>query len=324
MNKKHFLLFFTIFAALFVLAACGDKASDNKEKETSEKKTEEQSTTREIKHALGTTTIEGTPKRVVTLYQGATDTILEFGVTPVGVVESWAQAPMYNYIKDDLKDTKFVGQETQPNLEEIAALKPDLIIATQIRHEEIYDQLSQIAPTVVNTTIYDFKETATIIGQALGQEEQAKSLIGDWEARVTDFKTKVASTENWPLSAAVLNYREDHARIYVTGFAGSILNELGFKGPKDLQGENLEIVKLTDKEGIPQMNADVIFQFMEDNAAVKKTHEEWTAHPLYKNLDAVKNNQVYTVDEIIWNFGGGLQAANLMLDNLYEHFELEK
>jgi len=324
MNKKNLLLFFTIFAALFVLAACGDKASDNKEKESTEKKTEEQSTSREIKHALGTTTIEGTPKRIVTLYQGATDTILEFGVTPVGVVESWAQTPMYNYIKDDLKDVKFVGQETQPNLEEIAALKPDLIIATQIRHEEIYEQLSQIAPTVVNTTIYDFKETATIIGQALGQEEQAKSLIGDWEARVADFKNKVASTNNWPLSAAVLNYREDHARIYVTGFAGSILNELGFKGPKDLQGENLEIVKLTDKEGIPQMNADVIFQFMEDNAAVKKTNEEWTAHPLYKNLDAVKNNQVYTVDEIIWNFGGGLQAANLMLDNLYEHFKLKK
>ncbi|MEQ6356704.1 iron-siderophore ABC transporter substrate-binding protein [Lysinibacillus sp. M3] len=322
MNKKNLLLFFTIFAALFVLAACGEKASDNKD--TTEKKTEEQSTSREIKHALGTTTIEGTPKRIVTLYQGATDTILEFGVTPVGVVESWAQTPMYDYIKDDLKDVKFVGQETQPNLEEIAALKPDLIIATQIRHEEIYEQLSQIAPTVVNTTLYDFKETATIIGQALGQEEQAKSLIGDWEARVADFKNKVASTENWPLSTAVLNYREDHARIYVTGFAGSVLNELGFKGPKDLKGENLEIVKLTDKEGIPQMNADVIFQFMEDNAAVKKTNEEWTAHPLYKNLDAVKNNQVYTVDEIIWNFGGGLQAANLMLDNLYEHFKLKK
>lgn len=31
MTKKYLLLFFTIFAALFVLAACGDKASDNKE-----------------------------------------------------------------------------------------------------------------------------------------------------------------------------------------------------------------------------------------------------------------------------------------------------
>ncbi|EON71321.1 ABC transporter substrate-binding protein [Lysinibacillus sphaericus] len=324
MNKKYLLLFFTIFASLFVLAACGDKASDNTEKKVAEKETEEQSTKREITHALGTTTIEGTPQRVVTLYQGATDTILEFDVTPVGVVESWAQAPMYDYIKEDLKDVKFVGQETQPNLEEIAALKPDLIIATQVRHEEIYEQLSQIAPTIVNTTLYDFKETATIIGQALDKEEQAKTLIGDWEARVADFKNKVASTDNWPLSAAVLNYREDHARIYVKGFAGSILTELGFEGPKDLQGKDLEIVKLTDKEGIPQMNADITFQFMEDNAAVKKTYEDWTAHPLYKNLDAAKNNQVYTVDEIIWNLAGGLQAAHLMLDEIYDHFELEK
>ena len=72
------------------------------------------------------------------------------------------------------------------------------------------------------------------------------------------------------------------------------------------------------------MNADVIFQFMEDNEAVKKTHAEWTEHPLYQNLDAVKNNQVYTVNEITWNFAGGLKSANLMLDDLYTHFKLEK
>lgn len=83
-------------------------------------------------------------------------------------------------------------------------------------------------------------------------------------------------------------------------------------------------MKLNDKETIPNMNADVIFQFMEDNAAVKNTYKEWTEHPLYQNLDAVKNEQVFTVNEIVWNFAGGLQAANLMLDDLYGHFNLEK
>ncbi|WP_431027197.1 ABC transporter substrate-binding protein [Lysinibacillus sp. LZ02] len=324
MKNKFSLFFFMLLATVMVLAACGETTKDEASNDTSTEEASEESTTREVTHALGTTTIEGKPQRVVTLYQGATDTILEFDVKPVGVVESWVQVPMYEYIKEELKDVPFVGQETQPNLEEIAALKPDLIIATQIRHEEIYEQLSQIAPTIVNTTIYDFKETTTLIGQALGEEEKADSLIADWEARVADFKEKIASTENWPLSTAVLNYREDHARIYVTGFAGSILTELDFNGPKDLQGENLEIVKLTDKEGIPQMNADVIFQFMEDNEAVKKTHEEWTAHPLYQNLDAVKNNQVYTVDEVAWNMAGGLQAAHLMLDDIYSHFKIEQ
>ncbi len=37
---------------------------------------------------------------------------------PLGAVESWTQKPKFEYIKNDLKDTKIVGQEPAPNLEE--------------------------------------------------------------------------------------------------------------------------------------------------------------------------------------------------------------
>ncbi len=323
MNKKFSVLVFSIIATIAILAACGNAEEKEVNSASAEKETAT-SETRVIEHVLGTTQITGTPKKIVTLYQGATDTLLEFGVKPIGVVESWAEQPIYEYLKSDLEGVTIVGLETQPNLEEIAALKPDLIIATQVRHEEIYEQLSQIAPTVVNTTLYDIHETTSLIGQSIGQEDQAEKLIADWESRVADFKEKIATNENYPFSVAVTNYRADHARVYVQGFAGSILTELGFKEPKNLQGQKLDIVKLNDKESISQMDADVIFQFMEDDAAVKNTYKEWSEHPLYLNLDAVKNEQVYTVNEIVWNLAGGLQSANLMLDELYTHFKLEK
>ncbi|AJD92834.1 achromobactin-binding periplasmic protein [Jeotgalibacillus malaysiensis] len=329
MNKKLLLLIVACLVSAFVLAACGgseDEATDATESDsgTASESAESEGGAIEVEHAMGTTTLEEKPERVVSLYQGATDTVLEFDVTPVGVVESWVQVPMYDYIKEDLQDVTYVGQETQPNLEEIAALEPDVIFASQIRHEEIYEQLSQIAPTIVNETIYDFKETTNLIGQALGEEEKAETLLADWDSRIADFQEKIASNENWPMSAAVLNYRADHARIYVTGFAGSILQEAGFEEPIELQGQNEEIVMLNDKEAIPQMNADVFFQFMEDTPDVQNTFEDWTAHPLYQNLEAVKNDNVFTVDEVAWNMAGGLQAANLMLDDMYEYFELEQ
>ncbi len=72
------------------------------------------------------------------------------------------------------------------------------------------------------------------------------------------------------------------------------------------------------------MNADVFYLFMEDDPAVESTYKEWTEHPLWKDLDAVKNDEVHQVDEIIWNMAGGIKAANLMLDDLYDRFELEK
>jgi iron complex transport system substrate-binding protein len=77
------------------------------------------------------------------------------------------------------------------------------------------------------------------------------------------------------------------------------------------------------------MNADVFFIFNADghNAdaeAIQKTYDEWTNHPLWKNLDAVQNGQTYMIDEVAWNMSGGYIGANDMLDQIYDHFELEK
>ncbi len=289
---------------------------------------------RVVKHAMGETPIEGTPKRIVTLYQGATDVAVALGVTPVGVVESWTQQPMYEYLQDDLKDVPFVGTETQPNLEEIAKLQPDLIIASKLRHEKVYEQLSQIAPTVTHETVYKFKDTVELMGQAANLEEKADQLLADWDNRIADFKSKISPKlgDQWPVEVSVLNFRTDHARIYVTGFAGDILEELGFVRPEPQQKaaeEGKVVLQFTSMESIPSMNADVFFIFNADGHSadadlIQKTYDDWTGHPLWKNLDAVKNNQVTIVDEVAWNMGGGILSANTMLDQIYAHYGLEQ
>ncbi|BBP92109.1 hypothetical protein BsIDN1_57270 [Bacillus safensis] len=87
-----------------------------------------------------------------------------------------------------------------------------------------------------------------------------------------------------------------------------------------------DIITLTDKESIPQMDADVIYYFMDDQdkAVEKKAYKEWTSHPLWKQLDAVKAKQVHKVDEITWNMGGGIIAANMMLDDIYDRLGIDK
>ncbi|MHA6531387.1 ABC transporter substrate-binding protein [Paenibacillus sp. BAC0078] len=278
---------------------------------------------RTIKHEMGETQIKGTPVRIVTLYQGANDASVAFGVKPVGIVESWLEKPVYEYLRADLGGIPQLGTEDQPNLEEIYKLKPDVIFANKIRHEAIYDQLSQIAPTVMSGEVYDWKGTVKLMGEVLNQQDKTAELMGKWDSRVADFKQKMG--DRLPIEATITNFREDHARIFYMGFAGGILKELGFTRP---EGHDADIwgVKLTSKESIPDMNADVIFNFNSgtDEAAVNKLYTDWTSHPLWKNLDAVKNNQVHMVDEVAWNMAGGILSANLMLDSLYEMFDLAK
>ncbi len=63
-------------------------------------------------------------ERVVTLYQGATDSAVALGITPIGVVDSWLEKPMYRYLRDELNDVPHVGLETQPNLEKNRLAEP--------------------------------------------------------------------------------------------------------------------------------------------------------------------------------------------------------
>lgn len=279
----------------------------------------------QIEHAMGTTTIEGTPKRVVTLYQGANDAAVALGIMPVGVVESWVEKPMYEYLRDDLGDIPQVGLETQPNLEEIAKLNPDLIVAAKMRHEKVYDQLAQIAPTVAHETVFMFKETLDMMAKATGREAEAEAWHERWDARIEEFRNKVADKPgiDWPQKVALLNFRSDHARIYYSSFAGNILNEMGFDRP-EAHKEDVWGVKLTSKESIPTMNADVFFIFMTDSdKTVVENYNAWTSHPLWNTLDAVKNDQVYHVNETTWNMAGGPLAAELMVDSIFEHYGLE-
>ncbi|SDO24519.1 ABC transporter substrate-binding protein [Vreelandella arcis] len=273
----------------------------------------------------GKDTLASSSQRIVTLYQGATDSAVALGITPVGIVESWLEKPIYHYLRGSLAGAEQVGLETQPNLEKIAWLDPDLIVATRFRHQRIMPLLEKIAPTMVAGSVYDFKASLSLIADATGREPTAQAILERWDQRVTDFRRKISDSlgAGWPQKAAVVRFKSDHVRIYSSGFAGSILNELGFEQPGSLADQGWGM-KLTSEENIPVINADVIFVLLEpDDPAITQNYQHWTAHPLWQRLDAVNNERVFEVDAVNWIMGGGILAANAMLDDLYKHYDLK-
>ncbi|WP_245881413.1 ABC transporter substrate-binding protein [Thalassospira marina] len=281
---------------------------------------------RTITHDMGTTDIKGTPKRIITLFQGATDTAIALGVKPVGVVESWVSKPAYPYLRNALEGTEYVGLETQPNLEKLVALKPDLIIASKFRHETLYPQLSAIAPVVFLDEIFDFKHTLTLMGAALNRTEKANQLLNQWNARVAHFKKEMSQRDNikWPMTVSLLNFRADHLRLLShRSFSGLIMNELGFEQSSMADTNNWIYKKLTSKEALPIINADTFFVFLRaENPAVRENYDAWRSHPLWKALKASRNQQIYEVDEITWSLSGGIMGANMILDDLYRIYDV--
>ena len=273
-----------------------------------------------VQHALGTTTIADTPQRVITLFQGATDITVALGVKPLATVESWTEKPVYQYLRKELEGVSMVGLETQPSLEDIARLKPDLIIASKFRNEKIYDLLSYIAPTVALDEVYEFRENTRLIGQALNRQPQAQVLLDKWDARLAQTKKRLQDKFGaaWPLSVSILDFRSDHVRVYLANsFAGSVLADLGFVWSEQFQKSGWPLMKLTSKESIPVMDADVFFvQMRSDSQSVQNRYEDWSRHLLWQQLTAVKNKQVYLVSNVYWSLAGGILSANLMLDEL--------
>lgn len=281
---------------------------------------------RTIEHALGSVTLEKKPERIVVLFNGMVDITAALGVKPVGAVESWEEKPWYQFLRDKMEGVKDLGEENQPNLEAIVALKPDLIIGTKTRHEKIYPQLKDIAPTLITEEIFDWKDNLQIASKALYMDEEAAKLIGDWDARVADFKAKAGDSLK-DTEVSIIRFEKDgSARFYVTGFAGTIFEELGIGRPKAQQVEGKAVVNLTSKEQMAQLDGDYIFDITRispDDPSTENSRNDWTSHPLWSTLNGVKNGKHIEVDVITWNLSGGVLAANSMLDDVYTYFDIK-
>ena len=326
MKKFHLYFFSSLFAVVLLLTACGarfEPVSQNSSSDTESPATSEE--VRAIQHAMDDTRITGTPQRIVTLQQEATDALLALGLKPVGAVESWVGDPWYDIWKEDMEGVAVVGSETQPDLEKIAALQPDLILGSKLRHEKIYEQLSAIAPTVFTETIgMTWKDNFKQHIRALNREAEGNAVLEAWERRVADFKEKMGDKLSTKVS--IVRFRGEDVRIY-DGYPGSVIREVGLSRPESQQPESFgdQQVLTVTKEQIPLMDGDIMFVMVSDWSEDKEGSEiqsEWTSEPLWQNLNVVKNNKVFIVDEVTWNLAGGIGAANRMLDDLYKYFNL--
>ena len=259
------------------------------------------------------------PMRVITLFQGATDTAVALGVAPLAVVESWREKPVYPYLRAALSDVTVIGLETQPSLEDIALLEPDLIIASRFRHQDIAPLLQQLAPVLMLEQIYEFKKTVHQMGQVCQREQQARWLLERWQQRVSDIKQQMSQVfGDQPPTVSVLDIRSDHLRSYLpASFSGSVLTELGFAWNETSQQAEGVSIKVTSKESLPVVNAQLFFVFLRaESPAVQQHYQALRQHPIWQRMEASRQKRIREVDGIAWSLSGGILGANRILDDV--------
>ncbi|MCJ0873887.1 ABC transporter substrate-binding protein [Streptomyces sp. AP-93] len=310
------------------LAACGGSSDDKKPAAELSKSAAAESAgfPRTITHDKGKTEIKAKPKRVVALDNSLVEAIVALDTPLVGGIGSYRdQKGFPPYLGDAVKETKDVGPLDNPNLEAIAALKPDLIVSATVRHADFYDRLSQIAPTVfVKTTGPIWKENITFLGQALGQEEKATAKLTAYQTRAKEIGDAINAKGggvNGKPTFAVVRFVDGPTRIYLPKtFSGIILTDMGLTRPENQRDEvkfNIEI----SEEQIQQADADHIF--MTSFSGGEERKKKFVANPLWQRLNAVQKNQVHEVDDSIWMTSVSLQGADVVLDDLAKAFQVD-
>lgn len=322
MKSKKFTVALMFILLLSILTSCSGK---NNADANSSNTSSSDSTTRTITHAMGTTEIKGTPKRVVILTNEGTEALLALGVKPVGAVKSWEGDPWYPYIEKDMAGVKNLGTEDQVNIEAIASLNPDLIIGNKMRNEKIYDQLSKIAPTVYSDTLRgEWKNNFLFYAKVLDKEAKGNEIIKKFDDRITDIAKLAGDRLNKKIS--IVRFIPGKTRLYLNNtFPGMIFKQIGFARPASQSAEGNFLV--IEKERLKDADGDVIFYFTYDDPGKSEGNareKEWINDPMFKTLDVYKNNKVYKVDDAAWNTGGGVISANILLDDLEKFLKENK
>ncbi|MET9477336.1 MULTISPECIES: iron-siderophore ABC transporter substrate-binding protein [unclassified Streptomyces] len=267
---------------------------------------------RTLTHAMGTTELKSVPKRVVVLDVGEFDNVVSLGVKPVGYAPSEGDAAIPSYLKKDAGNPKNVGTINNLNLEAIAGLKPDLILGSQLRAADKYDQLSKIAPTVFSIRPgFTWKENYLLNAAALDKTAKAKSELDAYEKKATKLGEDIGPDKP---TISMVRYLPDRIRLYAkASFIGTILEDAGLPRPKNQQINDLAAEISPEK--IDEADADWIFTGVYGDPKATK-RDTARSNPLWKNLKAVKEGRAKDVPDETWYLGLGVTAANLVLDDL--------
>ncbi|MEU9378644.1 iron-siderophore ABC transporter substrate-binding protein [Streptomyces sp. NPDC048255] len=270
---------------------------------------------RTLTHAMGSTELKAAPKRVVVLDVGELDNVVSLGVRPVGYAPSEGDESIPDYLKKDAGEPKSVGTINNLNLEAINALKPDLILGSQLRAADKYDALSKIAPTVFSIRPgFTWKENYLLNAAALDKTAEAKTKLEAYQAKAVKLGEDLG--EKKP-TVTMLRHMPGKTRLYAgASFIGTILKDSGIPRPQNQQAEELAVE--ISPERMDEAAADWIFTGVY-GPKDKTKRDAAEANPLWKGLEAVKQGRAKDVPDETWYLGLGVTAADKVLDDLRGH-----
>lgn len=305
-NFKMALLAMVLVVTSVLFAACSNKEEEKKADAKAEERT--------VQHAKGEIKIPANPKKIADL-SGSTEELLIFGMKPI-ITANTTQEKIDSHIEKKLKDVKPVGSAwgDKINIEAVAAAKPDLIIVNN-RQEKIYDQLSKIAPTVMLKTPLDqWRPKFEEVGQIFGKEKETKEWFKKYDEKASKLHDKIVAKTGDATFMKMAAY-PNAFRVYGDyGYGSVIFGDLKLPAVKGTPTDK-PLVQI-QKEALIDYNPDYLFVFTTGDGSQRL--KEFQEESIWKNMNAVKNNHVFTISNEDVNKGYFPLGKEMILDEVTE------
>lgn len=197
-----------------------------------------------IRHVFGETTIPSAPTRVVSAGFTEADDLLAVGVVPIAVTNWFGDEPfgVWSWAQPKLGGAKpaLLNLDNGIQVDKIAALKPDLIVAVNAGLDSgTYQKLAAIAPTIAQSDgdafFEPWKTQADTIGKALFKADEMATIIDGVEEK---FRAAGQSNSQFKDRTAALlagRFFGDTITATAAGWRTDFLTEMGFQIPQSLK-----------------------------------------------------------------------------------------
>ena len=231
-------------------------------------------------------------RRIVSLAPSITETLFAIGLGDRVVGDT-----DYCDFPPEAKNRPHVGGVVNPNLEEIAALHPDLVlVARSINREATVHSLEQLHIAVYATdprTVAQVLDSTQRLGELLGAGEAGARAVAGFRARFDALRARVAGT--WPASVLFVVQPAPLISVGRDTFLADALRMAGARPAIDTSQDWPEV----SLEKIVKLQPDYLVFSSDEPEKQRRQIADLRGRPGWRDLRAMRENRVIILgDEI--------------------------
>ncbi|MCQ2969328.1 MAG: ABC transporter substrate-binding protein [Clostridium sp.] len=239
----------------------------------------------------GEVKIPENPQRIVDL-SGNSDILSILGYDVIGTANSDAYdyTKFPSYLEDTLEGAEILGYSMQDTMdvEAVMNLNPDLIVISTVQ-EKMYDQLSEIAPTVmIQLEALNWKDDVKSLAKVFGKEDVAEEWLANYEAKATEAGDTIKS--EYGEDTTYLSFLASGGQFFIfdgAGFGDVLYNDMNLAKPLGMPEQSDISLPVVTYEGLAAIDTDYIFLI-----ATESDLEELKSNAIWNSLPAVKEGNV--------------------------------